>query len=184
MHLVPEITYPADGTNIVTDASRYLNQRLAEDVPVTELQFRKVILDFLYNIYSGPLRGTIRVRVSPADSEDLTLIGERVLILDLLMEMIQNSKEAGASVFDLSVEHDEAELRLTVRDDGNGIDTDQLVNSVPAGYTKKSTGWGWSLYHAAMNLKKIGATVRYDSAGIDGAGVQFTITFLRQMPEG
>ncbi|MDA8596902.1 hypothetical protein N9L26_01050 [Candidatus Pacebacteria bacterium] len=183
MHFVPKITYPADGTNIFIGEDHYLNQRLAEDVPVTELRLKEVIMDFLYSVYNGPLRDAIRIQLSGGVSEDLTFLGERVLILDLLMHMLQNSKEAGASIFDLTVEHDEQELRLVVCDDGSGIDTSHLVDGVPAGYTKKALGWGWSLHDAAINITKIGASALYNGAGIDGGGARFVISFLRRMPK-
>lgn len=184
MHFVPQITYPADGTNIVLGEGHYLNQHVAEDVPVTKLQLKKVIMNFLYSVHNGPLKDAIRINLPPDTYEELVFIGELVLILDLLIEMLQNSKEADASVFDITVEHDEQELRLVVRDDGSGIDTRHLIDGVPAGYTKKTLGWGWSLHEAAMNIAKIGASVLYHGEGIDGTGAKFVITFLRQMPEG
>lgn len=118
------------------------------------------------------------------DTEGATFVGESLLIYDLLDKMLQNSIEAGASIFRIDVYDEGERLKLVVSDNGHGLHPEIERRVLHTDYTQKSDASGFTLRWAALNVQKIDAKVAYLGRGLDGVGASFSITFLKQMPEG
>ena len=102
------------------------------------------------------------------------------MIADLsyfLLELIQNSIEADAKHIRICVKSDGGTHRVTVSDDGRGMDEEALLQIKKKGYSSKEGNRGKGLYLAASQAE--GFEVKSKKG--EGTEIRFT---LRSMPVG
>ncbi|HEY3314579.1 MAG TPA: ATP-binding protein [Bacillota bacterium] len=97
-----------------------------------------------------------------------------------LLDLLQNSAEAGADQVDLSIEEDPARdaLRLVVTDNGRGMDAETRRRVLDPFFTTRKTrpvGLGLPLFEAAA--RRCNGGLEIESA--PGAGTTVTATFQR-----
>lgn len=95
-----------------------------------------------------------------------------------LLDIVQNSLEAGATLVELTIEEDLTadRLTITVRDDGRGMDEAQLARVTDPFYTTRKTrhvGLGLPLFKAATERCNGGLTV----TSLVGQGTTVQATF-------
>ncbi len=161
----------------------FINTMIADDIPVTDHEVQYFIARFCF--FSKPdiraVDGDFQVALN--GNEGVTFIGEAALLYNLLGEMMQNSIEAGSTIFKFGVTITDTEVVLTISDNGKGLPNDFVPLRFFEGHTTKATGWGHSLAYAALGIEKMGGSVAYLGKGIEDTGASFSITLLREMPE-
>ncbi|HSH92444.1 MAG TPA: PAS domain S-box protein [Ramlibacter sp.] len=106
---------------------------------------------------------------------------DRARVLQILVNLISNASdamEAGMSeshTITLSVDaKDESTLRISVRDEGEGIPAENLTRIFAHGFTTRKTGHGFGLHSSALAARQMGGTLTAHSDG-PGRGATFTL---------
>jgi signal transduction histidine kinase len=66
-------------------------------------------------------------------------------------------------------------IKILVKDNGVGIEKENLSNIFSYGYTNKENGHGFGLHSCALFAKEMGGSLEVTSAGAD-KGATFTLT--------
>ncbi|WP_198674685.1 ATP-binding protein, partial [Rhodoferax ferrireducens] len=66
-------------------------------------------------------------------------------------------------------------LRVSVRDEGEGIPEENLTRIFAHGFTTRNAGHGFGLHSCALAAKEMGGTLTAHSDGL-GMGATFTLT--------
>lgn len=114
----------------------------------------------------------------------------RQVVWNLVRNAVQASA-AGATVI-VRVEEEEARVRLSVSDEGPGIDPEMAANIFDAFYTTRSHGAGIGLAvvrriiddHAAMGATIEVRSTRPAASGASGVGATFEVGLARAAPVG
>lgn len=106
---------------------------------------------------------------------------DRARVLQILVNLISNAGKAlehkarGTGCITLRVEApDDARLRISVRDDGDGIAPENLTRIFAHGFTTRKTGHGFGLHSCALAAQQLGGTLCARSDG-PGQGATFTL---------
>jgi signal transduction histidine kinase len=123
------------------------------------------IQDLVYEVLAlvhGELQGhgiAVQVNVHPNLPR---IVGDRVQLQQVLVNLIMNAVEAMSSVQDhersLLVEsrlHGSNDVLLTVEDSGPGIDTDEMEHLLNRSLQPSPTEWGWGLPFRGQSLKLV-----------------------------
>ncbi|MFO7561544.1 MAG: HAMP domain-containing sensor histidine kinase [Enhygromyxa sp.] len=124
----------------------------------------------------------IEVLVSP-EARDRTTLQPFEVLAQLLRELVANGVEAcrrsdapeAKVVVEIRAESDE--LRITVRDQGVGMDPDTLAAAFDPFFSTRpeGTGMGLGLYLARAHLRQLGGQIALDSALGEGTVVQVNL---------
>jgi two-component system NtrC family sensor kinase len=105
---------------------------------------------------------------------------EKSRVLQILVNLISNAKNAMENIdgklhqITLRVELvDDSTLRVSVRDEGEGIPAENLTRIFSHGFTTRKTGHGFGLHSCALAVAQMGGTI---SAHSDGPGLGATFT--------
>lgn len=122
-----------------------------------------------------------RVIVVKDFAEVSTLRLDRTRIMQILVNLISNAKHAMDSVEDrphqLTVRVEDVagtSLRVTVRDEGEGISEENLTRIFAHGFTTRKMGHGFGLHSCALAARQMGGTLTAHSDG-PGLGATFTL---------
>jgi signal transduction histidine kinase len=106
---------------------------------------------------------------------------DRARVLQILVNLISNAGHAMESVpgpsrqLTLRVESVASKhLRVSVRDEGEGIPADNLTRIFVHGFTTRKTGHGFGLHSCALAARQMGGTLTAHSDG-PGRGATFTL---------
>ncbi len=106
---------------------------------------------------------------------------DRHKVLQILVNLICNARqsmdahESERKVLTLTIdEGDEGQLRIAVRDNGEGILPENLPRVFSHGFTTKKDGHGFGLHSCAVAARELGGVLRLESEG-RGAGAVFTL---------
>ncbi|HSV48116.1 MAG TPA: ATP-binding protein [Ramlibacter sp.] len=106
---------------------------------------------------------------------------DRARVLQILVNLLSNAKSAtqnarnGSREITLRVENvDGAVLRVSVRDQGEGIAAENLTRIFSHGFTTRKTGHGFGLHSCALAARQMGGTLTAHSDGL-GQGATFTL---------
>jgi signal transduction histidine kinase len=89
--------------------------------------------------------------------------------------MLKNSLESGASRVVVHFELAEAHVRISITDDGSGMDQETMQMALKGGFTTKAHGTGLGLGICRHLLGAHGATLNVESAL--GRGTTILLTF-------
>jgi signal transduction histidine kinase len=101
-------------------------------------------------------------------------------LLNVLLTVITNSIDAmsdihgGARRLCIEGHHDNALVRITIKDSGIGIASENLNRIFSPGFTTKKTGHGFGLHMCANAMVELGGSIQAQSDGL-GNGATFTI---------
>ena len=105
-------------------------------------------------------------------------------VLQILVNLISNAKQALESVADrspcvtLDTELDDAPngkvLRITVTDNGDGIESQNLTRMFSHGFTTRKNGHGFGLHSCVLAAQEMGGTLTARSDG-PGHGAAFVL---------
>jgi signal transduction histidine kinase len=99
-----------------------------------------------------------------------------------VMDIVENSITGGAKCVEIEISEDMDRLRITIRDDGDGMDREQVARASDPFYTTKegkSYGLGISLYRQAA--EETGGTVTVISTPREGTTV--SADFIIEHPD-
>jgi PAS domain S-box-containing protein len=129
---------------------------------------------------SATLRNGVSVQARLAEGL-LPVLGDRVQLQQVLLNLILNAAEAMSSVEEgmrellISTEEDQADVRVAVRDSGPGIDPEHLEQVFDAFYTTKSGGTGMGLSICRSIIHAHGGKLWAEAIEPRGAVFQFTL---------
>ena len=107
-----------------------------------------------------------------------TIVSEQHSILQILINLIKNAKEACGSqesrVVTVTTSEESEYVRIDVTDNGVGISPDQLGSIFQHGFTTKSNGHGFGLHAAAISATELGGSLSVHSDGLN-KGATFTL---------
>ncbi len=117
---------------------------------------------------------------------DAELFVDRHNILQILVNLLSNAKDAVQlnTIKQVRIEvstEGNSHVRIRVRDNGSGIDTENMSKIFTHGFTTKHGGHGFGLHHASNAAKAMGGSIVCVSDGI-GQGAEFTLTLPLQPP--
>ncbi len=104
---------------------------------------------------------------------------DRTRVMQILVNLISNARHAmhaaGASaLLTLQVQAPGGLLRICVRDEGEGIPTENLTRIFAHGFTTRKGGHGFGLHSCALAAQQMGGTLTAESEGT-GRGATFTL---------
>jgi len=111
-----------------------------------------------------------------------TIISDRSKLLQILINLVKNASESLMSSHHSSKQihvtikgdHEHNLVTIIIKDNGVGIDADNLTSIFSFGYTTKPTGHGFGLHSSAIAIKELNGEIKVESAGI-GKGATFII---------
>lgn len=108
---------------------------------------------------------------------------DRHKVLEILVNVIQNARQAMDDAaqqdpcLELSIERRGSDrVAIAVRDNGVGIDPENLAKIFNHGFTTKRNGHGFGLHSAANSAGELGGCLTATSAGA-GSGAEFVLEF-------
>ena len=107
-----------------------------------------------------------------------TVVSEQHSILQILINLIKNAKEAcgdlESSLVTVTAIEESCFVRVDVKDNGVGISPEQLKSLFQHGFTTKPNGHGFGLHAAAITATELGGSLSVHSDGL-GKGAVFTL---------
>ena len=144
------------------------------------LQVNDVIQDIVALI-GTELRGhevSLRLDLAP---ELLPVLGDRVQLQQVLMNLVMNGMEAMASVGDrprellIRSQHEADQALVAVQDSGTGIDPDKMDRMFDAFFTTKPSGMGMGLSISRSIIEAHGGRLWASPNAGPGATFQFSL---------
>ena len=155
---------------VTAQQSSARRQRLIESFRVAEL------IDSAIDVVGTSLHRH-DIRVEKEIPNWLTMRSERHELMQVLVNLIKNAKEAcddnDNRVISISALEEAGFARIDVKDTGVGIDPDQLKSMFQHGFTTKANGHGFGLHAAAITASELGGAL---SAHSDGKNLGATFT--------
>lgn len=115
--------------------------------------------------------------------KDVNLIIDKVKLLQILINLIQNAKDAlllhhaDLKTISFTIKDEKEFCRIEIRDNGVGIPTNHLTKIFAYGFTTKESGHGFGLHSAAVSAIEMGGSLIAES---DGKGLG--ATFILKLP--
>jgi len=143
-----------------------------------EVSVGELIEDALKINQAGLNRHQVKV-IRDYDAE-ARFITDRHKVLQMLINLISNAKYAvdhRPENREIRIGHQAAAetVKISVSDNGVGIDAKDLNRIFSYGFTTKKNGHGFGLHSAALAAKEMGGSIEVHSEGL-GKGATFTIT--------
>jgi signal transduction histidine kinase len=160
--------------NIVATQQSYAGgSSIVEPLQVTDL------LEEALHMHTGTLTRH-RITVVKEYGEVPVLLLDRHKVLLILINLISNAKHAMAHLVDrsremtLSVDIDENNLRIRVKDVGEGIAPENLTRMFAHGFTTRKDGHGFGLHSSVLAAMEMDGSLEAHSEGLD-KGALFTL---------
>jgi signal transduction histidine kinase len=90
-----------------------------------------------------------------------------------LRNLVRNAVEAGATTLKFTVDTSDTKVRITLADDGPGMNDSEAEKAFDPFFTTKARGTGLGLAISRQEIEEIGGSLEYDSPPESGA--TFTI---------
>lgn len=165
---------------VITRIRAFLRKTETEKVPIDINQTIMDVVILMRNEAEG--KGVILQMDLATDLP--VVLGDRVQLQQVILNLVMNGVEAMTSVGDRerelviqSRQHEADKVLITVRDNGPGIEPDNLEKIFDAFYTTKSQGMGMGLAISRSIVEDHGG--RLWAQPNDGAGTTFEFTLLR-----
>ena len=129
---------------------------------------------------------TIEMRLAPR----ATIVGDRVQIQQVLINLLLNAMDAVSDVGDdrrtitMEVEEAEHRIRITIRDRGRGIGPEELPRVFDSFYSTKHAGMGLGLSIARTIVEAHGGRIWAESLEGDGAAFFVELPSIDRAGEG
>jgi len=132
----------------------------------------------LLSTWAEGWRTQVRVPVTLEMSAPLTCAADPELLGSVFTNLVTNGAEAGAAHIDVRAEADGGEVRVTVADDGSGMDPRFVAERLFQPFaTTKATGMGIGLFQARRIVERFGGRITVESR--PGEGSRFTVALPR-----
>lgn len=154
---------------IARSFARYGSPPNREAGPLEPVDLRAVVEE-LAELFALGSSG-IEVVVAGDGEVDTTVSARREELMQVVLNLIDNARQASATVVTLQV----GERRLVVRDDGGGIGAEQLSRIFEPTFSTTTSGTGLGLAIVRRLVESWGATIEVSSKV--GEGTEFEIRF-------
>jgi two-component system phosphate regulon sensor histidine kinase PhoR len=155
-----------------------------------ELKYEPLNLKDIVDEVTASLRLQLEknnARVSVIQNGDLNLQGDRLHLLSVVFNLLDNALKysQGEPSIQIELNGDEKNVELSIKDNGIGIAPEyqnkvfEKFFRVPAGDTHNTKGYGLGLSYAAHVVKKHNGIISVDSQ--PGLGTRFTITLPKKI---
>lgn len=174
--LVRELAMIQEGTKHIEEILRAQQSYAKLSGAAEKLKISDIISDAL----KMSLTSKGGLQVTKDVPEDLTVTVEKHKVLQILVNLIRNAKQAcDASPSEMKTLTFRATnggdfVHLDVSDNGIGIDPQNLGRIFSHGFTTKKEGHGFGLHSSAATARQIGGALRVNSEGV-GKGATFTL---------
>lgn len=93
------------------------------------------------------------------------ICGDRSAVLRIISNLINNSVEAcdAAPQVKIEVKRESSQVKLSIADNGKGINQQDLAKVTEFGFTSKSSGFGIGLAHAKETMESFGGLLSIES---------------------
>ncbi|HEY6062641.1 MAG TPA: HAMP domain-containing sensor histidine kinase [Chitinophagaceae bacterium] len=156
-----------------------------------ELKYESLNLKDIVDEVTNSLRLQLEknnARVSVTQNGDLNLQGDRLHLLSVVFNLVDNALKYsnGDPSIQIELNGDEQNVELSIKDNGIGIPQEyqnkvfEKFFRVPVGDTHNTKGYGLGLSYAAHVVKKHNGIISVDSQ--PGLGTRFTIILPKQQP--
>ena len=108
------------------------------------------------------------------------ILTEKHSVMQILLNLLKNAKQSvnefggDDKVLTLTLDAGDDDISIQVRDNGVGINAQNLSKVFTHGFTTKSTGHGFGLHSCALAAQKLGGSLSVHSDG-SGHGATFTL---------
>lgn len=136
-------------------------------------------------------RDAVRINLEALDRRRITVVDQatqlpllhldKARVLQILVNLVSNAVHAmdgtpaGSAQLTLTAElKDNKQLRLSVKDEGEGIAPENLTRIFTHGFTTRKSGHGFGLHSCAVAAKEMGGTLTASSPGV-GKGATFVL---------
>ena len=154
-----------------------------------ELKYETLNLKDIVDEVTNSLRLQLEknnARVSVTQNGDLNLEGDRLHLLSVVFNLLDNAVKYsnGDPSIQIELNGDERNVEMSIKDNGIGIEQEyqnkvfEKFFRVPAGDTHNTKGYGLGLSYAAHVVKKHNGIISVDSQ--PGLGTRFTIILPKQ----
>ncbi len=154
-----------------------------------ELKYETLNLKDIVDEVTNSLRLQLEknhARVSVTQNGDLNLQGDRLHLLSVVFNLLDNALKYsnGDPSIQVELNGDEQNVEMSIKDNGIGIEPEyqnkvfEKFFRVPAGDTHNTKGYGLGLSYAAHVVKKHNGIISVDSQ--PGLGTRFTIILPKQ----
>lgn len=174
--LIRELGMIQEGTRHIEEILRAQQSYAKLSGIVETLKVSDIISDALK--VSLTSKGSLQI--SKDIPEDLTISVEKHKVLQILVNLIRNAKQAcdGSSAETKTLTFHARNggdfVHLAVSDNGTGIDPQNLGRIFSHGFTTKKEGHGFGLHSSAATARQMGGALRVNSDGL-GKGATFTL---------
>jgi signal transduction histidine kinase len=138
------------------------------------------VADIIGDALKMSVTGRNGIQIVKEIPEDLTLTVEKHKVLQILVNLMRNAKQAcdGASaevkMLTIRASNGGDFVHVAVSDNGVGIDPQNVGRIFSHGFTTKKDGHGFGLHSSAAAAKQLGGALRVNSDGV-GKGATFTL---------
>ena len=94
-----------------------------------------------------------------------------------LLNLIRNATEANASTIEIELEYETDRLILNIRDDGSGMEPEQLQQAFEPFFTTKASGTGLGLAISRQELEDVGGSLIASNHDDGGCAFRLTIPY-------
>jgi len=121
------------------------------------------------------------VDISREYCADAEVVTERHKVIQILINLISNAKYAVSATdnvdkwVSISVDRQDEQLAIVVRDNGVGIAPEHLTKIFSHGFTTKKDGHGFGLHSSVLAAKELGGQLTVASKGL-GCGATFSLS--------
>jgi len=102
------------------------------------------------------------------------IVGSKFELMRVFQNLLKNALEAGATSIAAELSRPGDRIDLVIKDNGAGMDADQLRRALGGGFTSKETGMGLGLSICRHLLNAHGATFRVESSPGQGTTVRLS----------
>jgi PAS domain S-box-containing protein len=182
-----------DEVNEILDDIIHDDKRAADIIKRLRTLMRKKDLEFISLDLNKVIRGVAELVNREAFTKNVSLVleladglpqvqGDAVHLEQVVLNLILNGTEAmetldrqSRELQILTAKHDENTVRVSVRDQGTGIDEDHITGIFEAFYTTKSEGMGMGLSMCRSIIEIHGGRLWAENNSDQGATVSFTV---------
>lgn len=144
-----------------------------------------VLLDIIKDaltMHSNTIEGYKIVVTTKVDNKLPNIYVQKTKLMHILINIIKNAREAmsetpeGSRFLTFNAQAiDEQFAELRIKDNGCGIDEENLKNMFFHGFTTKNDGHGFGLHSCKVYMGEMGGDITVESAGV-GKGATFVLT--------
>ncbi|MEO8402885.1 MAG: ATP-binding protein, partial [Gammaproteobacteria bacterium] len=115
----------------------------------------------------------LEINIIKSFKENITLMIDKSKLLQILINLMKNAKETVILsekkekniIIEITQDYDNHNVSISIRDNGIGIESENLTKIFSLGYTTKKEGHGFGLHGSANTAKELGGSLRAESTG-------------------